>query len=87
MKMRNKTEQKLYSDTGDMTVMTVVCGFAPKSPRAQVSSLFDEINSPNVPLFHPPTPLAPPVLSFGKNVKECYSVHIFIAELLNIAQK
>lgn len=87
MKMRSKTEQKLHSDTGDMTVMTVVCGFAPKSPRAQVSSLLDEINIPNVPLLHSPTPLVPSVLSFGKNGKECYSVHTFNAELLNIAQK
>lgn len=87
MKMRSKMEQKLNSDTGDMTVMTVVCGFVPKSPRAQVSSLLDEINIPNVPLLHCPITLVHPILSFGKNGKECYSVHIFNAEQLNIAQK
>lgn len=31
MKMRSKPEQKLHSDTGDMTVMTVVCGFVTPS--------------------------------------------------------
>lgn len=73
----NINQTSMTNKLTQVTVMIVVCGFAPKSPRAQVSLLHD-INIPNVPLSHSPGFLALPVLSFSRNEKECYSVHIFI---------
>ena len=81
--MKERSERDRNSMLTQVIAMTVVCGFAPKSPRAQVSPLPSEINIPNVPLLHP----CPPVLSLGRSGKESRSVHIFLAELLSTARK
>ena len=82
--MRNRNETDRNDTLTQVVVMTVVCGLAPTSPRAQVSPLLAGINIPNLPFLHPPPRQ---VLSLGRNGKESRYAHIFFADLLSISRR